>query len=58
VEKAKTLLTTTGLTINELTEAVGYIDSSSFNKKFKSIVGCSLGAYRKNHSKNSISHIN
>lgn len=47
LELAKKLLRETDLKVNEIVTAVGYIDSAAFNKKFKAIVGCSPGAYRK-----------
>ena len=50
IELAKTLLSETNLSMNEICVKCGYIDVSSFTKLFKSEVGISPGAYRETHS--------
>jgi len=49
IEKAKTLLSSTNLTLQELVDNIGYSDVSSFIRKFKKIVGTTPGAYRENY---------
>ena len=46
IEKAKKLLDTTNLSINEVMEKVGYDDASYFSKLFKKIVGYSPKNYK------------
>ena len=46
IEKAITLLTTTDLSIQEISESVGINDLSWFSKLFKKIVGVSPTQYR------------
>lgn len=52
MEKARELLAETDLPIKEIVSRVGYIDDSSFRKKFKAIYGVRLSDYRKS-SRNS-----
>lgn len=47
LEKVKQLLHRQDLRIQDIIESVGYHDSSSFIRKFKKIVGCTPGEYRK-----------
>ncbi len=47
VEKAKTMLQSTDLSLNMICEKVGYLDQSYFSKVFKKIVGVSPKAYRR-----------
>ena len=49
-EKAKHLLETTQMAVEEISYEVGYEDSSSFRRLFKKITGLSPGAYRKKFS--------
>ncbi len=51
IEKAKHLLETTPAAVEDITDEVGYEDSSSFRRLFKHITGLSPGAYRKKFSK-------
>ncbi|WP_321367858.1 helix-turn-helix domain-containing protein [uncultured Desulfuromusa sp.] len=46
IEKAKQLLTETGKSLTEITQAVGYVDLSSFRRLFRQVVGISPTAYR------------
>lgn len=48
--KARTLLETTGNSIDSITHATGYEDVSSFRRLFKKITGLSPTAYRKKFS--------
>lgn len=50
IEKACDLLTTTALTITEISSQVGYTDYRFFNKSFKKITGSTAHEYRQNHS--------
>ena len=47
MEKACQLLTETDMPIKEIVWQVGYIDDSSFRKKFKARYGIRLSDYRK-----------
>lgn len=46
IEKAKELLATTGLQVNEIGEKVGYLNAQSFIRMFKRVVGVTPGKYR------------
>jgi transcriptional regulator GlxA family with amidase domain len=46
IEKAKTLLETGDVTVEEITQAIGYENSSTFRKLFKSSTGISAREYR------------
>jgi len=46
--KAKELIQTTSLTINEIAARVGYSDASYFHKKFKEYYGVSPASFRRN----------
>ncbi|MCP4114363.1 MAG: GlxA family transcriptional regulator [Desulfobacteraceae bacterium] len=50
IGKARTLLETTGDSIDSITHAAGYEDVSSFRRLFKKITGLSPTAYRKKFS--------
>ena len=50
IEKAKELLTTTGYSLNAITAEIGYIDVSSFIRKFRTTTGLSPGRYRAIHT--------
>ena len=47
MEKARTLLEETDLSVKEILSAVGYIDKANFSKKFKAYYGISPSAWRK-----------
>lgn len=47
MEKARSLLATTMKPLREITVEVGYVDESSFSRKFKNIYGETPGQYRK-----------
>lgn len=47
IDKACELLTTTTLSITEISTMVGYTDYRFFNKSFKKITGCTAHQYRK-----------
>lgn len=49
MEKARELLACTSLTINEISQQVGYLNITSFNRTFKKVTGITPGAYRKRH---------
>ena len=49
IERAKTLLLTTNMTVSEIAEEVGYSNSGSLINLFVKKVGSSPGQYRKNH---------
>jgi AraC-like DNA-binding protein len=44
---AKELLSTSNFTVNEIAIKLGYFQTSSFIKKFRSIEGTTPGEYRK-----------
>ena len=46
IERAKEYLETTSETVNEITQVIGYENSSSFRKLFKEATGLSPGEYR------------
>jgi AraC-like DNA-binding protein len=48
IEKAKSLLADTDIPLHEVVQEIGYLDVSSFHRKFKSTVGCTPGMYREN----------
>ena len=52
IEKAKELLRGSDLSVPEITLRVGYLDHSSFRRKFKSSVGCSMAEYRQQAEEN------
>jgi YesN/AraC family two-component response regulator len=47
---AKHLLTTTALSLNDITCQIGYIDTPSFLRKFHKLTGVTPGQYRKLHT--------
>jgi len=47
IEKAKELLNNRGISINDISTAVGYIDVSTFHRRFKKNCGITPGEYRK-----------
>lgn len=47
MQKAKELLTSTRLNVNEISRSVGYAHITSFNRSFKKSTGLSPGEYRK-----------
>lgn len=47
IEKSKELLTGTGLSVQEVAQAVGYLHDISFIRAFKKVVGQTPGEYRK-----------
>jgi len=49
IEHAKTLLLTTGMSVSEIAEEVGYSSSGSLINLFTKRVGKSPGQYRKSH---------
>lgn len=51
MKRAKDLLLNTELTINEIVPLVGYVNASSFIRKFKSIYGLTPGQYIKANKK-------
>lgn len=53
MQRATELLLEERLTINDIVTAVGYLNTSSFIRKFKSIYGLTPGQYVKNHKENS-----
>ena len=46
IEKAKELLTSTKLPLSSVAQQVGYLDTSSFIRRFKQKTGMPLGEYR------------
>ncbi len=52
VEKAKKLMETSGLTINQIAYQIGYESPESFIKTFKKLTGKTPAAYRKRTTKN------
>ena len=51
LREAAELLTTTWLNVNEITEKVGYRDSSLFGRHFKNAYGLTPSRYREAHAK-------
>ena len=49
MEEAKKLLTQTALPLYEIVSRIGYLDVSSFIRKFKKEVGMTPGEYREKH---------
>ncbi len=49
LKEAKRLLRDTDTSIQDIVQRVGYIDASSFTRKFKQTEGCSPGQYRQTH---------
>ena len=47
VNKAKFLLSSTSMSVEEVAEALGYYDACCFSRRFKRITGVSPGKYRK-----------
>ena len=47
MEKAKELLQTTNYTIQTIAETVGYTEGNNFQTAFKTVMGYTPGAYRK-----------
>lgn len=47
--KAKELLSSSGLTVSQVGEAVGYVSSSHFSHIFRKLEGCSPSEYQKSH---------
>ena len=47
MKEAKKLLLHSGLTVNEVSTAVGFHSNTHFGRVFKQIVGCSPSAYKK-----------
>lgn len=47
LERAKSLLVRTGLTVQEIASAVGYEDPLYFSRVFSEYIGCAPSAYRK-----------
>lgn len=46
LEKSKELLATTELSVNDIAKEVGYLNSSSFVRRFKQLTGSTPGEYR------------
>ncbi len=46
LEKAKQMLTASEVSLDEITKAVGYADTSSFRRLFRQVIGISPTAYR------------
>ncbi|OGR25098.1 MAG: hypothetical protein A2277_05770 [Desulfobacterales bacterium RIFOXYA12_FULL_46_15] len=53
IEKAKNYLETTSVTVNEITQGIGYENSSSFRKLFKEATGLSPSEYRSRFARSS-----
>lgn len=51
MEKAKSLLETTDMTINGISNAIGYSDQLAFSRMFKRYTGASPTIYREEHKK-------
>lgn len=51
IEKAKQLLSNTGLSIDEITNNIGYSHATYFSRKFKELTGCTPSEYRSRESK-------
>ena len=49
IEKAKSLLRTPGMNIQEVAEQTGYTDVAHFSRTFKKLTGQTPGEYRKGH---------
>lgn len=49
IEKAKDLLVSTKMTINQIAEEVGYYNVTSFIRRFKQLIGTTPGRYRKDY---------
>jgi len=49
IEKAKNLLQSTDMPLHEIVNEIGYLDVSSFHRKFKSTIGLTTGAFRDKH---------
>ena len=52
INKARNLLSSTGMSISEITGLVGFGSTKTFNRVFKQIVGTSPTQYRKNNESN------
>lgn len=57
IERAFILLRDTDITINEISQQVGYIDPNYFNKVFRRIVGTSPGQFRQNNYAAPFNHL-
>lgn len=51
LEKAKSLLETTDMTINSISNAIGYTDQLAFSRMFKRYMGISPSVYREEHKR-------
>jgi len=49
IEKAKNLLQNTDMPLHEIVNEIGYLDVSSFHRKFKATEGLTTGAFRDKH---------
>ena len=47
--KAKELLSSSGLSVSQVGEAVGYVSSSHFSHIFRKLEGCSPSEFQKSH---------
>ena len=52
LQRSKELLTTTDLTVKEIVNQTGYLDTSSFIRKFRQQYGCTPVQYRMNNREN------
>lgn len=50
MEKAKNLLLTSNMTLKDIAEQVGYVNVSSFIRRFKQVTGMTPGEYKKNNN--------
>lgn len=51
MEKAKNLLLTSNMTLKDIAEQIGYVNVSSFIRRFKQVTGMTPGEYKKNNTK-------
>lgn len=56
VEEAKHLLETTDMGLDEIAEAVGYVEPASFRRLFRRLVGMSPSVYRRRHMLPRVAH--
>ena len=54
VEHAKELLSSTSLTIRDISAKVGYYDSGSFIRRFKQVTGETPLQYRRSHGTDAV----